>query len=586
MDDSALARVELHRAELENNIAKLRKSLRHWQTLEIDYEGLKEEFLGIPEDASADECLLAARSFKPDIIDENELQELLRDKNSRPRRPPQLADLLSKRVDYVTRNVETIRNQLSDAEKKRNALLLAEEPDHRDEAGLPLAEITEELDDSGQVISSKVENPGADAPHLIDVLKKAGVHDLEETNGTITNSIPASKDVNEKIPASLLDEDKAEERTYSKDVQVTGTSQKVKPSSDPFPTNPNDTEAEAELRREMLEYSRGLDEVGAIVAELELEENASDLSYDEDEVDLDFDSELDLEEDFEGDESEDESGKSKHPLSLPRGYQKKMEQLQEKLGLKNVGPQPEVEAMIDQLKQAERPPAAEAARKAAIARHEKFKRGNLKSAMSQSPEVDESIKEKPSKKRVAFSAELDVAPATPHASTKPPSTKLSLKDTQKPKLRPIKDSVIERVTDQDEEEHAVPAAPAPKAAKQSRFKAARQSLLQTPKLTPPMTFPSESTKDEDSPPQPPSTLISANLVERPSSKVTKAPGPEDFSEEDHRREIATEYQQHRVKRILSQEGGFLGNSEEGEITPLEDENGRKVSRFKAAGIKW
>ncbi|EXJ59402.1 uncharacterized protein A1O5_12283 [Cladophialophora psammophila CBS 110553] len=585
MDDSALARVELHRAELENNIAKLRKSLRHWQTLEIDYEGLKEEFLGIPEDASADDCLLVARAFKPDIIDENELQELLRDKNSRPRRPPQLADLLSKRVDYVTRNVETIRNQLSDAEKKRNALLLAEEPDHRDEAGLPLAEITEELDDSGQVISSKVDNPGADAPQLIDVLKKAGVHDLEETNGTITNTTPASKDVNEKIPASFLDEDKAEERTYLKDVQDTGTSQKAKPSSDLFPTNPNDTEAEAELRREMLEYSRGLDEVGAIVAELELEKNASDLSYDEDEVDLDFDSDMDLEEDFEEDESEDESGKSKHPLSLPRGYQKKMEQLQERLGLKNVGPQPEVEAMIDQLKQAERPPAAEAARKAAIARHEKSKRGNLKSAMSQPPEVDESIKEKPSKKKVAFSAELDVAPERPHASIKPLSTKSSLKDSQKPKLRPIKDSVIERVTDQDEKELAVPAAPAPKAAKQSRFKATRQSLTQTPKFAPPMTFPSESIKDEDSSPQPPSKIISAKLVERPSPKVTKAPGPDDFSEEDHRREIAMEYQQHRMKRILSQEGGFLGNSEEGEITPLEDENGRKVSRFKAAGIK-
>ncbi|KIW26428.1 uncharacterized protein PV07_09523 [Cladophialophora immunda] len=586
MDDSALARVELQRVELENNIAKLRKSLRHWQTLEIDYEGLKEEYLGIPEDASADDCLRAARDFKPDLIDENELQELLRDKHSRPRQPSQLVDLLSKRVDYVIRNIETIRKQLSDAEKKRNALLLAEEPDHRDEAGLPLAEITEELDDAGQVISSKVETPGADAPQLIDVLKRAGVHDLEEMNGTITKTEPPAKHVDRKSPASHRTEDEAEERSAHSNTPGIATDQEVKSLTGVFRTNPNDTEAEAELRREMLEYSRGLDEVGAIVAELELEENASDLSYDEDEDGLEFDSEMELEEDLEEDESEDESGKSKHALSLPRGYQKKMEELQEKLGLKNVGPLPEIEATIEQLRHDGRPPAAEAARKAAIARHDKSKKGGLKTALSKSAEVDKSIKEKPSKKKVAFSTELDIAPEKPSASANPQLNRPALEDAQDSKLRPIKDSVVERVTDQDEEEPTVvPAAPAPKAAKESRFKAARESLPLTPKFAPPMTFPAERVKDKDSSPHPPSTIVSPQLVERPSAKAPKAPGPDEFSEEDHQREIAVEYQQHRMKRILSQDGGFLGNSEDGEITPLEEENGRKVSRFKAAGIK-
>ncbi|OAP55087.1 hypothetical protein AYL99_10787 [Fonsecaea erecta] len=581
MDDSALARVELQRVELENNIAKLRKSLRHWQTLEIDYEGLKEEFLGVSENASADECLEAARDFKPEVIDEKELQELLRDRNSRPRQPPQLVDLLSKRIDYVIRNIETIRKQLSDAEKKRNALLLAEEPDHRDEAGLPLAEITEELDDSGRVISSKVETPGADAPQLIDVLKRAGVQDLQETNGTITKAKPPPIDV--EVPASYHEED-GEEKSYPNNRPMTGTAHEAKPPTDIFPTNPTDTEAEAQLRREMLEYSRGLDEVGAIVAELELEENASDLSYDENEDDLTFDSEMDLDEDLEEDESEDESGKSKHPLSLPRGYQKKMEELQEKLGLKNIGPQPEIEATIEQVQHAERPPAAEAARKAAIARHDRSKKGNLKPALSKSAEVDNSIKEKRHKKKVAFSTDLDIAPEKPAASETLMPGQPPLNNTQKPKLRPIKDSVIERVTE-DEQELAAPAPPAPKAAKQSRFKAARGSLPQTPKIASPMTFPTDSITDEDSSPHPSSTIVSAQLVERPSPKVPKAPAPNDFSVEDHRREIAMEYQQHRMKRIHSQDGGFLGNSEDGEITPLEDENGRRVSRFKAAAIK-
>ena len=49
MDESALARVEAQRIELEVNITKLRKSLRHWQALDVDYQGLSEEFLARPE---------------------------------------------------------------------------------------------------------------------------------------------------------------------------------------------------------------------------------------------------------------------------------------------------------------------------------------------------------------------------------------------------------------------------------------------------------------------------------------------------------------------------------------------------------
>jgi unconventional prefoldin RPB5 interactor 1 len=37
--------LERHRQLLEENIEKLRKLLRHWQTWEAEYEGLKEEIL-------------------------------------------------------------------------------------------------------------------------------------------------------------------------------------------------------------------------------------------------------------------------------------------------------------------------------------------------------------------------------------------------------------------------------------------------------------------------------------------------------------------------------------------------------------
>ena len=40
---SALDQVELQRQQLEENVAKLRKTLQHWRTWDAEYEGLKEE---------------------------------------------------------------------------------------------------------------------------------------------------------------------------------------------------------------------------------------------------------------------------------------------------------------------------------------------------------------------------------------------------------------------------------------------------------------------------------------------------------------------------------------------------------------
>ncbi|KAL2427159.1 hypothetical protein ABEF95_009469 [Exophiala dermatitidis] len=596
MDGEALARVEQQRTELESNIAKLRKALRHWQTLEIDYEGLKEEFLGLPDDASAEDCLQAARDFKPESVDDKELQELLTDSKSRPRRPAQLVDLLSKRVDYVTRNVETVRKQLSDAEKKRNVLLLAEDPNHQEVAGLPLAEITEELDDSGEVISGKVETPGSSTNQLIDALRRAGVGDLKETDGEITSIDDGSK----KSPSAL---DPPTDTSQHEDLTSTSAEYEHNPtettpsedSVDEIPANPNDTETEAQLRREMWEYSRSLDEVGAIVAELDLEEDASDVSYDEQDEPLDLGSDFEGDDDFDDEESEDETGKSTHPLTVPRGYRKKMEELQEKLGLKNMGPQAATQIVDETLKQSPRPPAAEAARKAAIARDEKSKKSSLKSAVKSSVPKGESGKaESSSKKKVAFSSELDIASDEPSAKYTPvASTK---KPSHASKVRPINESIVEREVAPADEDNVFAPAPTSRSEKPSRFKAARQTQPQTPMFAPPMSLGahlSRADQDESISPTPVSKIISANLVERPLSKISTAPDPDDFSEEAHRQEVAIEYQRHRMKRILAQENGFTGNGEEdnyGEmITPGrghddEDGKGKKISRFKAARI--
>lgn len=41
--------LERYRLQLEQNVAKLQASLHHWQTWEIEYEGMKEEILELGE---------------------------------------------------------------------------------------------------------------------------------------------------------------------------------------------------------------------------------------------------------------------------------------------------------------------------------------------------------------------------------------------------------------------------------------------------------------------------------------------------------------------------------------------------------
>lgn len=50
--------LERHRLQLEQNVAKLQVSLRHWQQWEIEYEGMKEEILDLEREYTQDELVL------------------------------------------------------------------------------------------------------------------------------------------------------------------------------------------------------------------------------------------------------------------------------------------------------------------------------------------------------------------------------------------------------------------------------------------------------------------------------------------------------------------------------------------------
>lgn len=49
--------LERHRLRLEENISKLRQSLKHWQIWEAEYEGLKEEISSLGENPTHSELV-------------------------------------------------------------------------------------------------------------------------------------------------------------------------------------------------------------------------------------------------------------------------------------------------------------------------------------------------------------------------------------------------------------------------------------------------------------------------------------------------------------------------------------------------
>jgi unconventional prefoldin RPB5 interactor 1 len=644
MDSGSLLKVEQQRLELEANISKLRKSLQHWQTWEIEYEGLREEIASLPQGSSTEDILSIARGFRAELVDDNELQSILGQGKGSIRDQRQVVDILAKRVDYVSKNAHVIKKQLSDAQKRRNALLLAEEPDYREDAGLPLTDITEELDEDGNVLSSKVQTPGSAAPQLVDILKKAGVKDVIEQGGVVTTSEKPKHDQAVQRHANTHDStsshpEAANADTESKSAPVTGQEEyrphgdlrksqdagtvhettisdstpvvnlastnkkELYPAAKNVPTdpvagprdtqeddgekpvvrsNPDDTPEEAALRSDMLQY--GLGEVGAIVAELDMEENASEVSFDDDQAALSFDSDLD-ENDIDDEDSEDENGMVKHP-TMSRKYVEKMKELEQKHGiraLQNLGPDAS-KLPREVQKELDRPSAAEAARKAALARESETR--DEATADSTGTRRDLS---KP-KKKVAFAEDLDIAPE----SEAPLSTPESARRPQPLSLNePVKDAVIERQTSTTGAVEPTSLSET-KSKKLSRFKATREATPQTPLLPPsPLSQSPEQQPEMKSQMGSNSKRTHADsIMERDITARPKPPDADDIDEEVHRQQIASEYYKIR-NRMIQRQGGFVGGGAAenygDEVTqlPMVDENGKekKISRFKAARLK-
>lgn len=630
-----IANLERQRFELEANIQKLRESLYQWRLREAEYDGLKDEIASLQEDVTQAELLQRGLEFDGSVVDEKEVRALVfsgSGKNASARSRDQVVRLLDRRLDYVKDNVRSIEKRLKTAEDERDKLLGSEPVPVSGAAKAGgdqgVTEITEELDEEDNVISSTTSTPGDQVSGLseaLEVLKKAGVKDLPHLPPK--SETPARNDVVDGDEAELKPELPSEEKPSDhptkpvSDLQRNATLESNAEDGSNADEEPvlevDESPEDAKLRREMLAYS--LNEVGTVVAELEIDEEGSEFSVDDEEYDY-------LSEEYDDTDDEDEYGRTTSRV-LTDEYHQKMRELEQKLnarGLTNIGRDTSV--LPGEVRQELEEPIV------------------LKVERESNGESVEQNQQKKQKKKVSFAAELDIAPAVeqPQPEAKPSSQKPKAPDVQ-----PMSLSVVERTANSQPGDNQADSTTGARPKKVSKFKCARKSGADLPTETSlpaaplssfnvirdkpkssseslplelfpaqptepkPFSQPIKDTITENMKPANPSSPLGSHSHQAPSScepnppegktladklverdlsnRTVDAPDPDEIDEELHQKQIATEFYQMTNRRI-SQNGGFLENSDdESEIVPVketnEEEPPRRVSRFMAARMK-
>ncbi|KAH0551372.1 hypothetical protein GP486_007414 [Trichoglossum hirsutum] len=644
--------LERHRLRLEENILQLKKTLKHWQTWEAEYEGLKEEILAFPGDPQPGDLSVSTSNDDPHHL-----------------------ELTAHRDADVQKNANTVEKRLHNVEEKLNSILVISKPDIRNEEGLPIMEIREELDEEGNVIckstvgrsrekltdisASSATASSDTAPQVIEALRKAGVTDLEGARHAETenperiesaksessqgnsqrkqfhvadgakvdreNSKPQAPDPmgpigavsqgpkpspsRKKSVTFVDDEEKKEQRRlpghkgqenaseHSAVPRRGAESRKIAELMEDeeehlSPVVPiNESPEDAALRREMQAYA--FSEVGAVVAELDLDEEDSQYSYSDDDGEDQETSSVE--------EEEDRFGRTTRRVVSDK-YRREMEALERKLNaraVKNVGPKPS-ELPLGGVTEDPRQLSAVQIDSAEATSYEQSK--------------------KPAKKGVRFAEELDIVPAPQGTST----GEFETRGLQPP----LEESVFEQESITGGQTEPNP----PTTRRVSKFKSLRASAVKQPSNSPilqdsancegssakgplkeaierslPRVDPSlplapavaaKSSRQfstttalheemRATPEGPPGKILSDSVIERSTTDCsTQPPDPDGLDTALLRQEVAMEY--HRMRnRMIQREGGFMPREEELERVPITEEeggSGKKVSRFKAARL--
>jgi unconventional prefoldin RPB5 interactor 1 len=555
--------LERHRQILEENVDKLRSSLGNWRLWEAEYDALRTEVTELPKPASSQGLARIRRDFDGQLVDQKEVREIFGRTDLRS--SEQIVGVLSRRLDYVSQNVQTLETQLEAAENKLAATSVVSQPDATHEDGEPVMDIIEQLDDDGNVLSFRLQSGSDSGPQLLEALEKAGIKELPESkqmsaSESMESPPEASAAASNEVPPELTPESSATPPkksrpakkgvTFAEDTKPGHDTSKAPkannrrstaarrmenimraakaqgssmPSSAVYP--PNESAEDARMRRDMMDYATS--DIGPIVAELELDEvDSQDEEWVDDNSDLDDDDDED---------EDDEKGISKYS-AISDDYRQRMMELEAKLSSQSFFT-------------SSKPTFAET------------NEGVGRVAVTPGQEVVH-VKEKGKENPEPFS----------ESSERPYIAKR--------KTDPLTD-IVERIND-----FATPAQRTPR--RNSKFKARRGAATTAAK--PPEDLPKgplqapkrflETPSEVTAPTGPEGEMLASSIVERPPAK--EATDPVELEARLRSQELATEYHQAR-NRVIQQHGGFLQENKSA-AEPLGEEGGRKMSRFKAARL--
>ncbi|EPE10231.1 hypothetical protein F503_05326 [Ophiostoma piceae UAMH 11346] len=512
----------------------------------------------------------------------------------------------------------------------------------------PVTDIMEELDEDGNVVSFQLQTPSNTQTQVLDALKKAGVDEIPAggpSQATLKDNESPRK--SEEEPAAAKNETAKTADTASTPKETLPTR---KPSMTPKPrrsvsfaddTKPdadaegssspppetfaaqrlgkiiqsakdqealvgagavipeNESEDEATLRREMLQYS--MSEIGPIVAQLDIEEGLSD---DEGFNDEDFDDDEYYDDDDNDDDDEDQFGRSKYSV-IDEAYRERMLELEKKLGVKPMANQSIV-------------PASKTAAPNVINREdiaESLGRIRVSAAdMAASAAADQQAKAAPTSvlkeptasfrakakavsgegKKVSFATDLDIA--HPKEEVRAPVAPALKSEPEEPFVDPLSDVIERRSAPKSFAATGPGSEQKPK--RVSRFKMARGEGSGAPEAAAPaaLAVPSAPTLPKG-PHQAPVRFLDEDRIVAPSGPEGKTHSEDVFErqavtepKEPHEldahlvfQETATEY--HRTRnRLIQQEGGYMKASESAVVPVGQEDGGPRISKFKAARV--
>ncbi|KAJ9132964.1 hypothetical protein NKR23_g11082 [Pleurostoma richardsiae] len=588
--------LERHIQLLEQNVERLRNALQHWQLWEAEYEALKEEIESLPAPVGRKDLARIRRDFDGQIVNQKEVAEIIGATNFKE--PEKIVNILSRRIDYVSQNVGTLEKQLGAAENKLAAATIVSNPDVRHEDGEAVTDIIEQLDDDDNVLSYRIQKPGDVKPQLLEALEKAGIKDLpgleqkpetvaeenrsgeKREDGSARSQVLASTsdpapeaEVPSKRPTlkktvSFAEDTKPGHDT-SEDEEPTSTAakrlqsimQKAReqqlPGAEPPVIPIDESDEDAELRREMLRY--GMSDIAPIVAELAIESDESD--------DEGYDDGEDGQDD---DDDEDQYGRYKYSV-IDDDYRQRMLELEKRLGVESsTSSRDQPETAVPEEGVGRITVVSESSQNGAAAPGSNMKKPKQPKAEARAVRFSESLDIAPDEVRIQPTDRKSEAQVNPVSDVVVEGTRKVRRnaDTQPKKVSRFRKDLTTSTMNGE----------------RNNFVASTTIGTSVPKgpTDVPSRFLDDDTGVSVAPSGPEGKTIAEQVLERDVPAEPKA--PDEFDAALIHQEAAVEY--HRMRnRLIQKEGGFM-KEDENPIRPLSEEEGgpKRMSRFKAARL--